>query len=140
MDYSIRPLVIKQLKDVFGYKVYDEQIQQGLETPCFIVDVKPVTRKRLANQNDKQVFIVLLHYYTEKTTDLYQKFEEIEMVFNSPSFRYLGDQYPINDLKVEYNANDLICTFTITRYVRWVEEEPTMQILERIGETSHGNE
>lgn len=140
MDYSIRPLVIKQLKDVFGCKVYDEQIQQGLNTPCFIVDVKPVTRKRLANQNDKQVFIVLLHYYTEKTTDLYQKFEEIEMVFNSPAFRYLGDQYPINDLKVEYNANDLICTFTITRYVRWVEEEPTMQILERIGETSHGNE
>ena len=111
-----------------------------MKTPCFIVDVKPVTRKRLANQNDKQVFIVLLHYYTEKTTDLYQKFEEIEMVFNSPSFRYLGDKYPINDLKVEYNANDLICTFTITRYVRWVEEEPTMQILERIGETSHGNE
>ena len=140
MDYSIRPLVIKQLKDVFGCKVYDEQIQQGLKTPCFIIDVKPVTRKRLANQNDKQVFIVLLHYYTEKTTDLYQKFEEIEMVFNSPSFRYLGDKYPINDLKAEYNANDLICTFTITRYVRWVEEEPTMQILERIGETSHGNE
>ena len=100
MDYSIRPLVIKQLKDVFGCKVYDEQIQQGLKTPCFIVDVKPVTRKRLANQNDKQVFIVLLHYYTEKTTDLYQKFEEIEAVFNSPSFRYLGDKYPINDLKV----------------------------------------
>ena len=82
----------------------------------------------------------MLHYYTEKTTDLYQKFEEIETVFNSPSFRDLGDKYPINDLKVEYNANDLICTFTITRYVRWVEEEPTMQILERIGETSHGNE
>ena len=82
----------------------------------------------------------MLHYYTEKTTDLYQKFEEIETVFNSPSFRYLGDKYPINDLKVEYNANDLICTFTITRYVRWVEEEPRMQILERIGETSHGNE
>lgn len=140
MDYSIRPLVIKQLKDVFGCKVYDEQIQQGLKTPCFIVDVKSVTRKRLANQNDKQVFIVLLHYYTEKTTDLYQKFEEIETVFNSPSFRYLGDKYPINDLKVEYNANDLICTFTITRYVRWVEEEPRMQILERIGKTSHGNE
>lgn len=86
MDYSIRPLVIKQLKDVFGCKVYDEQTQQGLKTPCFIVDVKPVTRQRLANQNDKQVFIVLLHYYTEKTTDLYQKFEEIEWCLIHPPF------------------------------------------------------
>lgn len=137
MGYSIKPLIIKQLKDVFKCKVYDEQIRQGLSTPCFILDVKPVNRKRLANQNDKQVFVVLLHYYTEKTENLYEQFENIAEKFMSPDFRYLGDKYHIDNLEVEYNENDLICTFKVTRYIRWTKEEIKMQVLERIGETSH---
>ena len=55
----------------------------------------------------------------------------------SPDFRYLGDKYHIDNLEVEYNENDLICTFKVTRYVRWTKEEIKMQVLERIGETSH---
>ena len=36
---EIKELLIKQLKENFNsIKVYDEPIQQGLITPCFIID------------------------------------------------------------------------------------------------------
>ena len=132
MAYNLKALIIQQLKTVFNVKVYDEPIQQGLSTPCFIVAVKGVSRKRLVNQNDKQVFMVQVEYYTHNTQTRLADFERVEQVFYSDQFRYLGDkQYPIQELSVEYDSEVLIVSFFITRYVRWRYDDIKMNDLER---------
>lgn len=130
MEFDVLPLLIKQLKEVFHLPVYDEPIQQGLDTPCFIVQAKLIKRERLMNDNDRQMFFCIVHYYTKEVDNLRSEYQVIKEKLCSHAFRYLGGQYHINSLEIDDDSDVLVATFTVQRLVRWTEDITPMQTIE----------
>ncbi|MCW6665409.1 hypothetical protein NHG32_06905 [Aerococcaceae bacterium NML191219] len=147
---EIKELLIKQLKENFkNIKVYDEPIQQGLSTPCFILETNKATHTReLGDITNTHVFI-LLSYYPSDTDNLWSEFDRIINTFTSGAFKYLANQYHINALDFETNLEDrvMVVSFTldikrikrregqpmqqIERSVEIVKEEATTNVLQR---------
>lgn len=72
MVNSILNAVTKQLGTTFGngYRYYVENIEQGLQKPCFTVDVlNPLQRSRSAILYDRTIPIVV-HYFSDSENDV----------------------------------------------------------------------
>jgi hypothetical protein len=70
MVNSILDAVTTQLHSTFGdnYKYYVENVQQGMERPCFTVDVlQPFDRSRMIVLHDRTMPLVV-HYFSDKPT------------------------------------------------------------------------
>lgn len=66
--------VIKRLKNNFTYPVYDEAMEQGVEKPCFFVDITDIEQGSIANgykQTVPDVIVTFVPAEEDPKTQMY---------------------------------------------------------------------
>lgn len=99
-------LLFQQIRDTFpAVKVYDTKIQQGLETPCFIVRKGRVNHERLYGKQLYLDILYLLTYIPADELSLSEREEDMDRIrftiLSDPAWRYLGEQFHIQDLEID---------------------------------------
>ena len=138
---EIKELLIKQLKENFNsVKVYDEPIQQGLITPCFIIDtVKSDLTRELGDITHTHVF-VFMTYYPSDTDTLRAEFEEVTDVLYSGAFKYLQNKHHIHKLEVEANEEQRVMVVSFSLDIKRITRKDGDKMKEMKGSVTVGKE
>lgn len=111
---NVKRLLIAQLRERFSEtEVYDEPVQQGLSLPCFIINAKKATHKRLVGDQMLSHIFIFLTYYPRESEDMREEIASVMADFMTGAWRYLGKKHHIHDLDMEHNDQVLTVSFSI---------------------------
>ncbi|RKW18946.1 MAG: hypothetical protein D8B54_01240 [Catonella sp.] len=111
---NIVSILIAQLRERFDkVEVYDEPVQQGLSLPCFIINAKKATHKRLVGDQMLSHIFVFLTYYPRESEDMREEIASVMADFMTGAWRYLGKKHHIHNLDMEHNDQVLTVSFSI---------------------------
>lgn len=111
---NVKSLLIAQLRERFNdTEVYDEPVQQGLSLPCFIINAKKATHKRLVGDQMHSHIFIFLTYYPRESEDMREEIASVMADFMTGAWRYLGKKYHIHNLDLEHNDQVLTVSFSI---------------------------
>lgn len=103
MIIDVRKSIMKQLKFEFpDHKVYGEKVEQGLQRPCFFVDILPIDVEKFNKEFQKHLITVDIQYMSKEDT----KEKNLEMASLFPQvFDYVllenGNQIKITNEQFE---------------------------------------
>lgn len=127
---ELKTLIIAQLKSVFpGYKVYDEDVQQGLITPAFILRLLTTTQERKLGPNLERIYPFVITYFPQDEKAYHAECDAVNEVFNS-NFRYIANRFHVYNIEGEKHDRTLIITFSVKVYLKDAEDGILMQTLE----------
>ncbi len=112
---TLSTALIRKLKETFpGVKVYDEPIQQGMETPCFNIKANRINTDRQVNN---AVDVAVFYFITYTPGDSLDKRTEMQgmvwTILNSKRWKYLGEFAHINYLKTSHNDEVMTISFEV---------------------------
>ncbi|MGO4938601.1 phage tail terminator family protein [Fundicoccus sp. Sow4_D5] len=112
---ALSTALILKLKETFpGIKVYDEPIQQGMETPCLNIKANRINTDRQVNN---AVDVAVFYFITYTPGDSLDKRTEMNgmvwTILNSKRWKYLGDFAHINYLKANHNDEVMTISFEV---------------------------
>lgn len=111
---NIVSILIAQLRERFDkVEVYDEPVQQGLSLPCFIINAKKATHKRLVGDQMHSHIFIFLTYYPRDSEDMREEMASVMSDFMTGAWRYLGKKHHIHNLDLEHNDQVLTVSFSI---------------------------
>lgn len=123
---NVKSLLIAQLRERFNdTEVYDEQVQQGLSLPCFIINAKKATHTRLVGDQMLTHLFLFLTYYPRESEDKRAEMEGVMAEFYSGAWKYLQGKHHIHNLDMEHNDEVLTISFTIDIYHVMAKSEET---------------
>ena len=112
---TLSTALILKLKETFpGIKVYDEPIQQGMDTPCFNIKANRIMTDRQVNN---AVDVAVFYFITYTPGDSLDKRTEMTgmvwTILNSKRWKYLGEFAHINYLKASHNDEVMTISFEV---------------------------
>lgn len=124
--------LITKLKNSFpNVKVYDEPIQQRLETPCFNIKTARINTQRQVGLNVNISFFYFLTFTPESSVDARAEMDRmVWTLISSKSWRYLGDFAHIRNLRARHN--DKVMTIRFEVDVAGVYEPAEGELIENI--------
>lgn len=135
MVNSIINAVIKQLGTTFGdsYHYYKENVEQGLTTPCFTVDVlTPLQRSKSPVLYDRTVPVVV-HYFSDSAENIKDDCYSMgEQVVECLEYLPFGTT-PIRGENISYQlADDVLQVFVTYKFAtkRVTEPEDMLETLD----------
>lgn len=127
---EIKMLIINQLKSTFpGKKVYDEDVQQGLITPAFILRLLQNHQERkLGNQMEREYSFVIT-FFPLNEREYHSECDAVNEAFNS-EFRYIANRFHVFNIDGEKIDRTLVLTFSVKVRLIDVEHGVSFQTLE----------
>ena len=130
MVTNLKTLIIQQIKSVFpSAKVYDEPVQQGLQTPAFLVLIISDSQERKLGATSEWEYVVNITYFPSDSRNTYSESDDVSRAFKM-NFRYIGNQFHANKLTAEKHDGTLVITFNVKKLVREVFDGTKMRTLQ----------
>lgn len=125
---NIQSLLVQQLTDVFGVEVYEENIQQNLIEPYFLVLVTKIDSIRKLNRRTKETAFFNVIYYPRNKTEPRKECITIQSKMRK-EFKYLANQYQIKTVESNFRDDSLSILIQLEYYMLEVNEEEKMKTL-----------
>lgn len=108
--------LIAKLKDTFpGVKVYDEPVQQNMQTPCFNIKATRIATDRQVNNSVDVSIFYFITYTPGDTVDKRSEMDEmVWTLLSTKRWKYLGDIAHINHLKTGHDDHVMTISFEVT--------------------------
>ena len=127
---ELKTLIIAQLKSVFpGYKVYDEDVQQGLIAPAFILRTLTSDQERKLGINLERTYPFVITFFPLDERSYHSECDLVNEKFYS-NFLYIAERFHVHNIQSEKHDRTLIITFSIKVYLQDVKEDILMANLE----------
>lgn len=136
--------VTRRLNELYPeYPIYTDSVEQGLEEPCFFVNILEPSRKTMLGGRSYQQNGFCIQYFPE---DLPQRSEELNAVadclMDEMEFITLQDGSHLRGSGRSYRVADGVLSFFVSYnlfLIRKEEKEDTMKEIEVHAEVSNGN-
>lgn len=131
-----------KINEIFGdkYKIYTNNVKQGLEMPCFFIKTLPSSRRKLIGSRYENTDNIVIHTMLEDREDIIEKLNDIaDKLYNLEYITLLnGDMLKGYDMKTE--ISDKVLLFFVTyKYFTYTEiqKETEMENLTINGEVKN---
>jgi hypothetical protein len=116
-----------------GYEVYTENIEQGLEEPCFSIRCLKPTNEHFFGEKYFRTNQFCIHYFPESADTQYECFAVLERLFKAMEYIIVDDDLTRGtEMKSEWNGDVLHFFVNYDMFVNVVEvEENFMESLEQ---------
>lgn len=124
MVNDIKNAISIQLYQVFGYEIYSKRVEQGLEEPCFFIQVLSPSRKQIiGNRYFLEVSIDVL-YFPSVQGDNDELDEVGSSLFNDLEYITMVNGDQLRGTKMSYEKFDGVLHFFVSygMFVKRVEE------------------
>ena len=111
-----------------AYRIYSEKIEQGLKSPCFIIDVVNTTSDPLLNARSKRTYNFDIVYISKSNTYA-EMYSMAEKLFSALKWIILLDGTKLLAFEMRYEVvdNDLHFFVTYPSVMQEVEEKILME-------------
>jgi hypothetical protein len=116
-----------------GYEVYTENIEQGLEEPCFSIRCLNPTNKQFFGKRYFRTNQFCIHYFPQSSETQSERFAVLERLFRAMEYITVdGDLTRGTEMKSEWNGDVLHFFVNYDMFVDLVEDEDNfMESLEQ---------
>ena len=121
-----------KLNSVFGdsYEIYTENVEQGLEEPCFFIKTLPTTNTPLLGKRKKRTYSFVISYFPEKGNE--EMMRVSETLLNEMEYITLlnGDMIRGHSLQAEIVDDVLHFSVNYVVFLNDLSKEESMETLD----------
>ncbi len=142
MTEEIRKAVIQAISERYGLPVYGQRVPQGAKRPCFTVELKEMTQKRLlGNRAARKVIFEIGYICGEEKTAAAEGLAAAEGICETLLVIGMDEKFAASGMKQEKTADGVKVTVEYEYHIIFTEDEAElMQRLEYNGKEAVGYE
>ncbi len=138
----VKKAIIEQLDKYFPeYDIYDEEIEQGFEEPCFFVQQLNKPRKKEIQSYQYTVNFDVQYFLNEDEEDINDKYNIMgDKLYEILEYLQINENKKIHGTQMDYETRDKVLHFYVTYiyYLQIIDNKEKMKSLDVKGSVKDG--